>query len=215
MTILSLSYSRIQMKIFAAHRKWLIIHVEKSLHWFSFDIDNRVWTFLSYKMAVIYVPHRGFKVIKWHGIYTAACLELVYIHLLIFIRVRQSLFRYLHQSPGLLTSSSGPLLPYGCCLVCLYICQLKKNVQLESCELSFIWGQNEDCISERSERLLPSGSGRRSIYKVLVKREFNIMKHSFYKKVFVSHKNLISTMKGFSASLGMRRCKDWDNKICS
>ena len=90
---------------------------------------------------------------------------------------------------------------------------LKKDVQLESCELSFIWGQNEDCspgvsISERSERLLPSGSGRRSIYKVLVNGEFNIMKHSFYKKLFVSHKDLISTMKGFSASLGMRRCKD-------
>ena len=47
--------------------------------------------------------------------------------------------------------------------------------------------QNEDCspggsISENSERLLQSGSGGRSIYKVLMKGEFNTIKHSFYKR---------------------------------
>ena len=47
-------------------------------------------------------------------------------------------------------------------------------------------GQNEDCslgesISDSSERLLQSGSGGKSIYKVLVKGELNIMKHSLYK----------------------------------
>ena len=133
-------------------------------------------------------------------------------------------------------------------------------------------GQNEDCspggISDSSERLLQSGSGGRSIYKVLVKGEFNTMKHSFYKRLCVSYEDLMSqtrlhfpfslscigegngtplqcsclenprdggawwaavygvaqsrpgltrlssssssgnvTMKGFSASLGMRRCK--------
>ena len=62
-------------------------------------------------------------------------------------------------------------------------CQLTKNVQLESCELSFIWGQNEDCRSgDSSERLLQSGNGGKSVHKVLVKREFNGMKHSFYKR---------------------------------
>ena len=37
-------------------------------------------------------------------------------------------------------------------------------------------------MSDGSERLLLSGSGGKSIYKVLVKGEFNIMKHSFYKR---------------------------------
>ena len=66
----------------------------------------------------------------------------------------------------------------------------KKDVQLESCELSFIWGQNEDCspggsISDSSERPLQSGSGGKSIYKVLVKEEFNALKHSFYRRVLL------------------------------
>jgi len=76
-------------------------------------------------------------------------------------------------------------------------CGLKKDVQLESCELSFIWGQNEDCslggsISNSSERLFQSGSGGRSVYKVLVKGEFSTLKHSFYKRFFVSHEGLMS-----------------------
>ena len=59
----------------------------------------------------------------------------------------------------------------------------QNDVQLESCELSFIWGQNEDCRSgDSSERLLQSGNGGKSVHKVLVKREFNGMKHSFYKR---------------------------------
>ena len=32
----------------------------------------------------------------------------------------------------------------------------------------------------------------RSIYKVLVKGEFSTMKHSFYKRFFVSHEDLMS-----------------------
>ena len=47
--------------------------------------------------------------------------------------------------------------------------------------------QNEDCslggsTSDSFERLLQSGNGRKSIYKVLVKGEFSTMKHSFYKR---------------------------------
>ena len=72
----------------------------------------------------------------------------------------------------------------------------EKYVQLESCELKFYLGQNEDCslggsISDSSERLLQSSSGGKSMYKVLVKGEFNTMKHSIYKKFFVSHEDLI------------------------
>ena len=64
-------------------------------------------------------------------------------------------------------------------------------------------------------RLLQKGSEGRSIYKVLVKGEFNTIKHSFYKRFSASHKDLMSSMKGFSAFLDMRRYKDWDHKISS
>ena len=56
-------------------------------------------------------------------------------------------------------------------------------------------GENEDDSlggSDSSERLLQKGSGGRSVYKVLVKGEFNITKHSFYKRFFVSHEDLTS-----------------------
>jgi len=52
-------------------------------------------------------------------------------------------------------------------------------------------GQNEDCspgrgsISDSSERLLQSSSGGKSIYKVVVKGEFNAMKNSFYKRLLL------------------------------
>ena len=46
--------------------------------------------------------------------------------------------------------------------------------------------------SDSSERLLQSGSGGRSIYKVLVKGEVNTMKHSIYKRFFVGHEGLMS-----------------------
>ena len=77
--------------------------------------------------------------------------------------------------------------------MCCY-CQLKKDVQLESCEFRFIWGKMSlgGSISENSERLLQSGSGRKSIYKVLVKEEFTTMKHSFYPRCFVSYEGLMS-----------------------
>ena len=45
---------------------------------------------------------------------------------------------------------------------------------------------------DSSERVLQSGSGGKTIYKVLVKGEFNTMKHSFYKRLFVGHEDLIS-----------------------
>ena len=75
-------------------------------------------------------------------------------------------------------------------------CRLKKDVQLESCELFYL-GQNEDyspggSISDSSEKLFQSGSWGKSIYKVLVKVESNTMKHSFYKRFFVSHEELMS-----------------------
>ena len=47
-------------------------------------------------------------------------------------------------------------------------------------------------ISDSSERLLQSRRGGMSIYKVLMKGAFNTMKRSFYKRVFVSHEDLMS-----------------------
>ena len=53
--------------------------------------------------------------------------------------------------------------------------------------VKFYLRQNEDCnpggsTSDSSERLLQSGSGEKSIYKVLVKGEFNTIKHLFYEE---------------------------------
>ena len=51
-------------------------------------------------------------------------------------------------------------------------------------------GQNEGhslggSISDSSERVLQSGNGGKSIYKILVKREFNATKHSFYNRLLL------------------------------
>ena len=73
----------------------------------------------------------------------------------------------------------------------------KKRCTTWELQVKFYLGQNEDCsprggISDRSERLLQSGNGGKSIYKVLVKGEFNNTNHSFYKRFFVSHEGLMS-----------------------
>ena len=63
-------------------------------------------------------------------------------------------------------------------------------------KLNFIWSKMrtaaQETASQIAEKLLQSGSGEKSIYKVLVKGEFNTMKHSFYKRFFVSHEDLIT-----------------------
>ena len=79
-------------------------------------------------------------------------------------------------------------------------------------QVKFYLGQNEDCspggsISDSSERLLQSGRGGRSIYKVLVKEEFNTMKHSFLQKVFCYSWGSDVTMMGFSVFLDIRRLR--------
>ena len=73
-------------------------------------------------------------------------------------------------------------------------CRLKKDIQLESCELSFNWGKMRTAAREAASQvaLLQGGSGEKSIYKVLVTGEFNATKQSFYKSFFVSHDDLVS-----------------------
>ena len=51
---------------------------------------------------------------------------------------------------------------------------------------------DREAVPQIPERLLQSGSGGKSIYKVSVKGEFNVMKHPFYKRFFVSHEDLMS-----------------------
>ena len=63
-------------------------------------------------------------------------------------------------------------------------------------------------ISDSSERLLQSGSGRKSIYKVLVKGEFSAMKDSFYKRFPGS-----SDSKSVCLQCGRRRFDPWVGKI--
>ena len=49
-----------------------------------------------------------------------------------------------------------------------------------------------DSTSDTSERLLQRGSGRRSVYKALVKGEFSVIKDSFYKRFSASYEELMS-----------------------
>ena len=101
----------------------------------------------------------------------------------------------------------GPHLAFSLSIPFLAVFPMPHMVLLLSAEkrcttwelwVKFYLGQNEDCspggsISDSSERLLQSGSRGKSIYKVLVKGEFNTMKHSFYKRFFfVSHEDLMS-----------------------
>ena len=53
-------------------------------------------------------------------------------------------------------------------------------------------GSPEDSASDSSERLLQKGSGERSTYKILMKGEFNAIKHLLYKRFSVSHMELMS-----------------------
>ena len=94
----------------------------------------------------------------------------------------------------------------------------KKDAQQESWELSFIWGQNEDCspgdsTSDSFEKLLQRGCGERSMHMILVKGAFHAIQHLTFKRCSASHEELMSLMKRFSACLDRRRCKDWDHEI--
>ena len=79
-----------------------------------------------------------------------------------------------------------------------WLCWLKKkDVQLESCELSFIWGRKRSAapsISDSSERLLQSRLGGKSKYKFSVKGKFTEIPRStqLTKGFFVSHEGLMS-----------------------
>ena len=80
----------------------------------------------------------------------------------------------------------------------LMLLSTKKEAQHESCELSFIWGQNEDCSPGGSSQialrgLLQRGSRGRSINKISVKGEFNSIKCLVYKRFSATHEDLMSS----------------------
>ena len=50
----------------------------------------------------------------------------------------------------------------------------------------------QEAASQTALRVLQSGSGGESVYKVLGKGEFNAMKHSVYPRLFVSPEGLMS-----------------------
>ena len=79
-------------------------------------------------------------------------------------------------------------------------------------QVKFYLGQKENCslgdsTSDSSGRLLQTVSGGRSRYKILVKSEFSAIKQLFYKGFLIVTSADVS-MKGFSAVLDMRRCKE-------
>ena len=65
----------------------------------------------------------------------------------------------------------------------------KKDVQLESYKLSFIWGKMRTAAGEAAAQIAlrdcsKVAMGESQLYKVLVTGEFNTMKHSFYERFF-------------------------------
>ena len=74
----------------------------------------------------------------------------------------------------------------------------KKDAQCESCELSFIWGKMRTAAQEAAPQIAlrdcsKGAVGGRSTYKILVKGEFDTIKHSFYKRFSASHEDLMSS----------------------
>ena len=79
----------------------------------------------------------------------------------------------------------------------IYIGHFKKDVQLESCEVSFMWGNMRTVAQEAPSQIAlrdrsKAAVGESQYIRFLVKGEFNTMKQSFYKRFFVSHENLMS-----------------------
>ena len=54
-----------------------------------------------------------------------------------------------------------------------------------------------DSTTDNSEKLLQRGSGGKSIYKILVKGEFDVIKHLSYKRFSASYKELMSPWRGW------------------
>ena len=119
----------------------------------------------------------------------------------------------------------SPSYPVGKCAKCLtcahnfhWLCGLKKDVQLESCELSFIWGKMMTAAWEAAFQIALIDCSKAAVgesqYIRFWWRGSSIPLSTHFIKAFLLVMR-IWCHPGFSASRDMRRCKDWDHKICS
>ena len=90
----------------------------------------------------------------------------------------------------------------------------KKDAQLESCKLSFVWSKMSPRggISDSSERLLQTGSWGRSIYKISVKGRVQCNQALTLQEVFYESGGSGVIMKGFPVFLEkeMQRLELWN-----
>ena len=100
----------------------------------------------------------------------------------------------------------------------LTLCRLKKDVQHESFELSFIWGKMRTAAWEIAPQIALRNCAKEVVGKVSIcdfgEGGVQTIKHLSYKRFSASHEELMSH-KGISAFLYIRRCKDWGHGISS
>ena len=149
-----------------------------------------------------------------HGISQARILEYFYFYFLLqcILLTQKSNPHLLHwqadslplshvRSPDDMKMNPKPLL--NICILWRVVDRLfYHKYQLSRCItwdlwLKFYLRKNEDCslgdsTSFSFERLPQRGSGGKSTYKVLMKEEFNTIKHLLYKMFSVSHEELMS-----------------------
>ena len=149
-----------------------------------------------------------------HGISQARILEYFYFYFLLqcILLTQESNPHLLHwqadslplshvRSPDNMKMNPKPLL--NICILWRVVdrlfyhkCQLSRCITWELW-LKFYLRQNEDCslgdsTSFSFERLPQRGSGGKSTYKVLMKEEFNTIKHLLYKMFPISYEELMS-----------------------
>ena len=88
-----------------------------------------------------------------------------------------------------------------------YTCRLKNDVQLESCELSFIWGKMRTVAGEATSQIALNDCSKSAVeesqYIRFWWRESSIPWSTHFTKGFCWSWGSDVTMKGFSASLDM------------
>ena len=90
----------------------------------------------------------------------------------------------------------------------------KKRCTIESCKLSFIWGTMRTAAREAASQIALRDCSKAAVgesqYIRFQWRGSSIPWSTWFTKGFCKSWESDVTMKGFIASLDMRRCKDWD-----
>ena len=100
-------------------------------------------------------------------------------------------------------------------LLLSFLVSTKKRCKMQEFRVKFYLGQNEDCSMGDSTQIVLRKCSNEVVGEVniiLVKGEFSAIKHVFLQKVFCSCQGADVNMRGFSAFINMKRCKDWDHK---